>query len=432
MRHALINTSLVLTALLSVGCITTYAPPVIEEFSSLPVVDGVITDGETVIRLARSVELTAISTIMEKMSGARVWVESESGQEFVGTETGLGVYTIPVGSLDVGTRYRLRFTHLGEEFESTYRSPQATPHLEELDFHRNGTQIQVRLNVDGEVDGPRHYMWSYEENWETRAGYNATQYLSATPDGVLGFNEIGLKYGYYKEYKDYVEWTSLEEWERDLLRGQGYKAPPPPTYNPVYVLDFPGGVSPFYYCWKNARSDQLLLGSTDMLRENTLRDHVLYEFPVDGDRLSALYHTKVIQYALADDAFFYFENQKKNSDDTGSIFAPIPSEMPGNIVCTTSPELPVIGFVEVSKLAQREVFVEGNSSSDGCTISTAEQIKMRRDAIFDETKDDKTADAVYFNYYMINDGSYTTDQCIDCRRFGGTKSRPDWWPNDHK
>lgn len=38
------------------------------------------------------------------------------------------------------------------------------------------------------------------------------------------------------------------------------------------------------------------------------------------------------------------------------MFAPIPSEMKGNIRCVTDPEVPVIGFVEVATVTRLKRF----------------------------------------------------------------------------
>ena len=402
MRHTLRNILIVLAAIFFVRCISTYDPPLIGDHESLLVVEGFITDGETAIKLTRSVALSENFYMSDYISGAQVWIESEDGQRFQATEVSPSNYSIAVGTLDEATRYRLRISCDGEEYESNYRFPQPTPPLEEFDFHREGQQMQVRLNVQGEPGGPRHYFWNYEEIWEVHAPLMQSHYLSYFEDD---FSSSGVGY----TFGDYIS--------------------NPDAFS---FFEYPD-VSPVYYCWKYNNSQGLLLGNTELLTDNTVKNHVLYTFSADDDRLSYLYYTKVSQYALGADAYYYYDNQRKNIEETGSIFAPIPSEMQGNIVCTTSPETPVIGFVEVSKLVQREVFRQTYGDTPPttyCLPLTSEQIAER----VVNTGDLERVNTFYLFRWDLpeRDTLYATIECIDCRRGGGSKSRPDWWPNDHK
>ena len=426
------------------GCIVEFNPNLNTDADDLLVVEGTITDGETVISLNWSVDLkssdntTGPGRQARPVSGARVWVESEAGGSFPSEErfervehinewgqtqilsVSTGRYYIATGTLDDNTRYRVRIESAGEEYVSTWRPPQATPPVGEIDLHGEDGMVQVRLDVTGEQDGARSFMWSYEETWETQAEVNPSHYY-------------GMWDGDYND-QAYSMWDALEN---DRLRGR------------LWQYRYPDHVSPFFYCWKYNKSKEVLIADTKRVSENSLRDHVLFEFEDYNDRLSVLYHLKLMQYAIGDDAFLYLTILKENTDNTGSIFSPIPSEMRGNLVCTTSPETHVIGFVEVSHLVVNEIFINSADSPyqripSGCEVIDWEQLVAMGVSSDPGIPASKEHFREYYlvlgvdtppgappmsNMYAIS--TFAPLRCIDCRTGGGSKNRPDWWPNDH-
>jgi hypothetical protein len=415
MRRLLYTTITIAAACLLGGCITEFTPDITTDHQSLLVVEGTIVDGETVITLNWSEGLYDDEEeggiigwgydgfrIMPP-TGATVTIEGEGGERFEAVETTYGEYRATGVTLDNNTRYRLHISLDGENYASQWRLPQATPPIESIDFHEKDGMVQVRVNVTGEPGGPRHYRWSYEETWEIRATIMAQSYF-----GMYEGDYSGYSLGAFRSSEG-----ELKTWS------------------------YPGYQSPFYYCWGYDRSRQLLLGSTDLLTTNTLRDHVLYEFAVSHNRISQLYHTKIYQYAIGEEAYYYLENLKSNTDDTGSIFAPVPSEMEGNIECLTSPEVPVIGFVEVSRLVEREIFLPSNESPYQAPLNTCVQYSYT-ELMEMAAEAGEAGMYLLYDYYPVSisgnsfDGSsFSTPLCIDCRNMGGTKVRPSWWPNNH-
>ena len=98
------------------------------------------------------------------------------------------------------------------------------------------------------------------------------------------------------------------------------------------------------------------LGSSDRLTQNVIANKSIASYHPSDRRFSMLYHAEVEQYALHREAYDYYFNLQKNIEESGSLFAPIPSEMKGNIRCVTDPEVPVIGFVEVATVTRLKRF----------------------------------------------------------------------------
>jgi hypothetical protein len=399
---------------LLVGCISEYEPEGLRTDRSLLAVDGVIVEGETIIRLSKSTSLDSDEISGDSwISGAQVWVEGENGDRFDAIESGSwpsGEYRAAGVALRDDVRYRLRISWDGEEYRSDYRIPQSTPPIGDIDFHlKDPTSgpLQVRVNVEGEPGGSRHYLLNYKETWEIQAATASMYYFGypGDPDGPL--NQFRYSLGDYL----YLKEDNIPE-------------------NDLQYLMIEGGFAPYHYCWGYYDSKEILLADTEQLTENRLTNHVLYEIDVASNRLSKLYHTSISLYSIGEDAFYYYTNQKRNTDETGDIFAPIPSEMPGNIVCTSSPEIQAIGFVDVSTRTRYEFFLD-----DPTPYYRSKPVVFPIIAGENSIPEGESA----YSYYVLvspesGDGLplFTTRPCLDCRTQGGVKQRPEWWPNDHR
>ena len=64
---------------------------------------------------------------------------------------------------------------------------------------------------------------------------------------------------------------------------------------------------------------------------------------------------------------------KKNTEQTGSLFDPQPSQLSGNIHCLTDPNELVIGYVEITQEQTQRIFISSSEVSDwhydpGCAL----------------------------------------------------------------
>ena len=88
--------------LLLSACVTDYEPKGLEQVRDLLVVDGIITNGETTIKLRRSVGLTDDFTEDEFVNNAKVVVEREDGAVFTcANSSGKGEYKVDMGQTKV-------------------------------------------------------------------------------------------------------------------------------------------------------------------------------------------------------------------------------------------------------------------------------------------------------------------------------------------
>ena len=62
-----------------------------------------------------------------------------------------------------------------------------------------------------------------------------------------------------------------------------------------------------------------------------IKEHVITDISIDEPDLQTLYCITVYQSNLSDEAYEYYSQMKSNTEDMGTIFAPMPKEVYGNI-----------------------------------------------------------------------------------------------------
>ena len=366
---------IIITVLLS-GCIDAYNPEGVEEISDLLVIEGTITDNESVFYLRTSVGISEKLTSQETIDNAIVYVEKENGEKLPGIFQGQGAYLVTTGILDAGMKYRLLVDIKGEEYRSDFLSPLFTPEIDSIAPLKKGQGEPVYMCVytHDPNNQSRYYLWSYNEIWEVKT-------------------ELFANYGHLDH--EYPQEFTLSTSENT------------------------------YYCWGRDNSKIMLLGSTDKLSENVIYQKRLNEISCSNDRLSILYYILVKQNQIRKEAYDYYSNIQKNIEQTGSIFTPVPSEVRGNILCTTSPERPVIGYIDVSTTMNIELFVPVSMGFYEAPIGSCH--------LFITDEEDYYPAYGYYQYDPRSSTNfYAPKQCVDCRlKEKATKNKPDFWPTDH-
>lgn len=149
----------------------------------------------------------------------------------------------------------------GKEYQSDFVEPQITPEIDEVNFqYKEQEEVNIRVSThNDDPNGSPYYRWTYKEDWEIRSEYFAS----------------------------YV-------WDGEIVERISHDSP-----------------KNTFYCWKNNSSINFLLGKTEQMKINKIKDHTLINIPRYDDRLSYLYSVLVRQYSLDKEAFEYFRNLQK-------------------------------------------------------------------------------------------------------------------------
>jgi hypothetical protein len=305
-----------------------------------------------------------------------------------GKEIKTSAYQVYVEALDNNVKYHIKIEYDGNSYESTPSKPLTTPEIDNvsciLPEHNEGDVI-VRISTHDNTEGAKFFMWNYVEDWIITARYSTTIFYRRTPPN-LGFD--------IKEH------------------------------------------APFYYCERNVASNKPLIVSTESLAENRIIDKELYRHNFIDDRFTAHYSVIVYQKAISKEAYEYYQNVLKLNEEMGGLFTPQPSEIKGNITCTTDLSKKVIGYIEVVKnTTHKRIFVDIEKAG----ITRPQVANHLCELVPHEEVIDKYKPYDYYdlgyrpaggpNAARTGPTHWTHRTCTDCRERDGTKPKTDFWPD---
>jgi hypothetical protein len=387
MKKHLIPGLLLLAALSS--CIYDYTPDY-QGVSGFLVVEGDVIIGEVCeFRVFPSTTLDddAVMTTTGYPVSARV--ETDNGKTY-----GSGTSTVDLTDADLSRSYRLLLdvslpTGGTAHYATPFQPVQVAPAIDSVTYQIDGSQMDIRVSThsDGEKG---YYHWKASETWEYHTDYYATHYYEPEhrlPDGSFVAGEV---YPY-------------ENGENT------------------------------YYCWDSDLRSEIMVGSTLDLVEDKIVNHQLYSLGDHERKVSYIYSVEIEQSRLSPEGYRYMQNVSRNTTDVGGLFSPEPSEMRGNIVNVNDSTDVLIGFVNVTTVSRKRIFIL-NSETHFSRLRIEgfdPLIPIRRDW-------SKT----YKNGYLVTvpqldektgleTGLYEWQpaRCVDCRKLGGNKERPSYWIN---
>lgn len=370
-----------LVMLLVSGCVEPYFPEVKESTSSFLVVNGFLnSNGRTSIQLLRSQSLNETEAPPAEES-ATVVVESENGERYGLHETGYGTYTHPNLQLNTGTKYRLYIrTRNGSEYASDFVEVKETPAIDEVTWEAVNDEVQFYVSTHDDKNNTWYYRWEFEHTWQFRAAY----------------------YSYLK----YVDGKVIY---RDVNNA--------PNYN----------------CWKSERSVTIELGSSIQLSSDVISNYKLASVPYNSEKLSIKNSVLVKQYALPREAYEYWQLLKKNTENIGTLFDPLPSQLKSNIRSLSDPQEPVIGFLTASTMQEKRIFVsqeelpkEWRLYMPTCALDTMLLARDDINSYFEGEYQLPITEVKNESGMSVIGYTYAAKRCADCT-VQGSNVKPAFW-----
>lgn len=307
------------------GCKEVYYPE-IDRISNVISVEGLITDqpGPYRIRLSRSSYFYDVD-LSQRITGARVAVYDDKGGYFLFSEVSPGIYQSPAQMTGmVGNTYTLEFETEDGELYRSYPQKMLPPYEITSATAANVMRTQATQSVTGGLvirEVP---------------GIEAKLQVNNDPDNLANVRFLSdVKVLYVRE----------EEFDR-------------------------------YYCWKEvfrfegSQNINLPLGSNNQpgdVSNNVvafLPDNPDAYFMAPGELISHLL-LGVTLYSINRDAYnFYLEVSKQLNSD-GTMFAPIPSQISGNIYSVSEPGKPVTGLFEAASVSKAGFILYGPPVTPG-------------------------------------------------------------------
>jgi hypothetical protein len=357
------------------GCIETFEPKVAKSEVGFLVVDGAInSQGVSTVRLSRTLSLRQSGMAPTEVK-ARVFIEEANGRQYPLREITTGTYTSAALSLTAEQPVRLHFTLAsGREYISDYTPAKLTPPIDSVSWKTSSEGLQVAVNAHGEPNQARYYRWNYEETWEFRSRYPS-----------------------YLEYKNKTLVDRIED---------------------------------INHCWGTETPSTIILGSTVQLSRNVVSQQPIARLQETSTKLITKYSILVKQYALTAEEYSYWEALRKNTENIGTLFDPLPTQLTGNVHNVADPAETVIGFVGAQSMQQQRIFIKREqlpntwplvTGYEKCGVDT-----VRTESFFADGKNTpiaKVVDPASKDSGLIY---YSSAECVDCRKRGVNK-RPSFW-----
>jgi hypothetical protein len=362
------------------NCKEVYTPPPMKNTTDLLVVDGIVVSGDdsTIITLSRTRSL-ADTVPSLKEANAQVSVISVTGLEYPLINQGNGRYVTDQLLLDLTQKYQLKIiTPDGNEFRSEISSVYTSPPIDTVYWKQDSAGVHIYLDTHDPTNNTKYYRWQNAETWE---------YHSAFPS-VLEYIGAG----------------------QSVIRG----------------LD-----NQINRCYQSQIPSSIEVASTTQLSSDVISRFEVATLPPGSEKISFLYSDLIRQYGIPEDAYNFWQNLKKNTEQLGTIFDLQPFTELGNITCVNNPTINCVGFISFTTLQEKRIFISKNQVFGWnyfpyygeCFIDT---VKPQ-----DLTNYFQPDGGPYFNSLIgTNNGPYllSSDLCVDCTYHGGTTLKPPFWP----
>jgi hypothetical protein len=373
-----------------IACKEKYVPQINDVNPNYLVVDGFINTGadSTIFKISRTFKLESKAVVAPE-KGAIVAVESDAGQSYILTELPKkpGTYAVPALNLNQSKKYRLRVrTKDNKEYLSDLVESKLSPPVDlTYDFRHNN--LNIYANTQDPTGKSRYYYYSYIETWQYRS-------------------------------KQFSAWK-IENHQ-------------------LIQRNFPA--DDIYNCFHYAPSANIRIGSTAALTEDRLTDNLIVDIPSSSEKVGIEYSILVKQQVLTKDGFEFFSTLKKNTESVGSIFDAQPSQLFGNIHCTTNPAEVVIGFISAGTTTEKRITLIARDlpftfrapildpyceqQKDTLSIAGGAVKRLLLDPNLSEYIPliELTGPAGIYAYVATKEL-----KCVDCRLQGGTNVVPPFW-----
>ena len=298
-------------ALFLMSCRTPFIQPNIAAPSSYLVVEGVINCGgdSTTIKLSKTVGISSKTTV-NPVVGATVMVENNQNSTtwpLVGD--GRGNYVTAGLNLSSAAEYRLSIITPDGRYVSDYVPVTSTPPVDSVGYLLQNGSVELYVNAHDPTNKAVYYRWDYRETWIFHAEY------------------------FSKYIADTVTQTIV----------------PRPADKDIY------------YCFGTDSSSAVLIASTHHLAKSVVYQNPIAHIALSSEKLEQKYSVLVNQYAITADAYTYYENLKNNTEQVGTIFSAMPSQIVGNIHNLTNPSVPAIGYVTATNVQSKRIFISSDA-----------------------------------------------------------------------
>ena len=363
------------------GCVEQYLPEAIGTPPDYVVVEGFINlNGVTTVHLSRTRSLQA-GAASPAEAKASVAILDEAGTRYPLAEQAAGTYTSASLTLSPSHQYQLRLrTAAGRDYASDLVAGKVSPAIDEVTWAVEPTGIQIYVGTHDATNATRYYRWEYQETWE-----------------------------FYSAFQSSYDYQN------------GQLVPRQDNIN---------------HCWHQEVSHAILLNNSSQFSQDVVAKFPLALLATNSERLGVKYSILVQQHAQTAEEFAYWEKLRKNTENLGTLFDPLPSQLSGNVHSLNDASELVLGYVGAGAVAEKRLFIDRSqlprdlanarfvTGYEGCT--QLDTVAVGNAAYYFGTG---ARVPVFAADGFLPPRRYTagTPECVDCR-LRGTNVKPSYWP----
>lgn len=318
------------------------------------------------------------------LSGCDVRVENDQGAYFLFTEASdAGHYQAIVdgSSLQVGTQYRLIvLTPEGKQYLSKFEKLLPCP---EVDSVYSELEVKPTANREVNEDGLQFYV-----------------------DLVANENQGHFFRWQLVETFEYHSTYPLEKW----LDYEGYHDLIKPDYSN-------------FTCYKTENVRDIFVLSTKGFTNNNYLRYKLHFVNDHTQRLLHKYSLLVKQISLTEGAYNYWNNLRKNNQESMDLFGRQPAKVKGNVYDADDSTHVALGYFSVFNVKSKRITL---STVKGLSFDQVPYCKAYPQAIPPDERPVYFADEWYEGEKVTG---VTNADCIICTLLGGTTEKPSYWDN---
>ncbi len=380
---------IVFMMLLLSACVKPYDPPAIKASNNYLVIDGVINTGNngvTTVVLSRSKNLSDTVSFIPELN-AKIKIVSGAGVIYnLVDSNNLGKYASQPLHLNTADQYKIQITTAnGHQYQSAFVIPKTTPSIDSISWNQDliNNGVNIKVSTHDPENATKYYRWDFVETWQHNT-------------------------------KEIAQWVNVNGYIHSL------------------GIDFLNDPLQIHQCWTTNASPKIVVGNSTGLAKDIISLQSLHFIPFNDERLTIRYSVLVSQYALSQEAYNYWQLVQNNSQNLGSLFDLMPSQLTSNITCISDPTEQVIGYVSASSIQQKRLFISNSEVNNW--IKQLPGFECSSQLIDTDPADFriyKYADTSYAPWYFTgNNIPYLViikKSCVDCRVKGGTNAKPNFW-----
>ncbi len=363
---------------LFVACIEEFNPK-IDGYLDLLVIDGMITNepGPYIVRLSKTLAVDDLDYF--PVTGANIVIFDDFDTEETLVELEPGVYsTNPLGIRgEVGRKYRITIDVDGKTYQSDFEELEEPVGIDSI-----YAKVEYKETVEGSFEGVQFYI-----DTETT---NTKQFLWVPIETYEYKGDLELNYVYWS-------FTAI-----DTITNPSLKT-----------------------CWRTEKVIETLTFSTKGLTYPKIKNFPLHYVNTSTKKLSERYSVLINQYSITEEAYKYWNEIKKQSAESGSLYTTQPFQVKGNLINPNNPKDIILGYFWAAGVSKKRVFVEKpplNFTYSKCEGNVQALIDL---------KGYPPPWPVYVTTVKVGIEGKSLGMadvsCFDCKENGGTEEKPEFW-----